>query len=476
MSALEGLRIVDFLALPAGRLCELGGGRSRRRSDPDRASPRACQARRRCSAREPIAEAAVATPRPAHLHPQQAQPADQSRSSERARRRSDGAGRARRRTDRGLPARRARQRWAMATTPWRRSTRGSSTARCPSPARPARSPAAPATIRPRSRWPAPCRGSTASRAPSLPGLQVADVLAGCHATIAMLAALQARERTGRGQHVDVAMSDACMPLLMVTMGRHDDLEALGATPDGSLAPKGGVWECADGGFTLHHRHGAALTGRASARRSDAPISSRSSTEPDRYPEMRAELEAHVRAPDPRRMVRPARARPTPRRCRCCPIGGGGGAPPQPRPRHGGRASARRDQRSRCGSSVCHSTCPAFPSRGGASGRRCRARTRLQSSTELGLRRGRSGLELEAAGVFASARWTGHEAARRHQGARPHPRHFRPDLHADAAAARRRGDQDRAARARATISAIIPSMPGLPGMSIPSPRSMPARRR
>jgi crotonobetainyl-CoA:carnitine CoA-transferase CaiB-like acyl-CoA transferase len=83
--------------------------------------------------------------------------------------------------------------------------------------------------------------------PSLPGLQVADVLAGCHATIAMLAALQAREKSGRGQHADIAMSDASMPLLMVTMGRHDDLEAL-PPPGGAWHPKGGVWECGDGGW------------------------------------------------------------------------------------------------------------------------------------------------------------------------------------------------------------------------------------
>jgi crotonobetainyl-CoA:carnitine CoA-transferase CaiB-like acyl-CoA transferase len=84
-------------------------------------------------------------------------------------------------------------------------------------------------------------------APSLPGLQVADVLTGSHSTIAMLAALQSRERTGRGQRVDVAMSDASMMLLLVTMGRHDDLANL-PPPDGAWHPKGGVWECADGGF------------------------------------------------------------------------------------------------------------------------------------------------------------------------------------------------------------------------------------
>jgi crotonobetainyl-CoA:carnitine CoA-transferase CaiB-like acyl-CoA transferase len=83
--------------------------------------------------------------------------------------------------------------------------------------------------------------------PTLPGLQVADVLAGSHATIGTLAALQARERTGRGQHVDVAMSDASMPLLMVTLGRTDDVATL-PPPDGRFHPKGGVWECADGAY------------------------------------------------------------------------------------------------------------------------------------------------------------------------------------------------------------------------------------
>ena len=82
--------------------------------------------------------------------------------------------------------------------------------------------------------------------PSLPGLQVADVLAGAHASIAMLLALAARERSGQGQHVDVARSDASLPLLLVGMGREDDLGKL--PPLGQWHPKGGVWECADGGY------------------------------------------------------------------------------------------------------------------------------------------------------------------------------------------------------------------------------------
>lgn len=82
--------------------------------------------------------------------------------------------------------------------------------------------------------------------PSLPGLQVADVLAGAHATIAMLLALQGRERSGQGSHVDVAMSDAAMPLLLVGMGRHDDPGEL--PPLGQWHPKGGVWLCGDGQY------------------------------------------------------------------------------------------------------------------------------------------------------------------------------------------------------------------------------------
>ncbi|WP_182466685.1 CaiB/BaiF CoA transferase family protein [Sphingomonas gilva] len=83
--------------------------------------------------------------------------------------------------------------------------------------------------------------------PTMPGLQVADVLSGSHATIATLMALMARDRTGRGQRVDVAMSDASAPLMMVTMARNPDASKLGP-PDARWQPKGGVWECADGGY------------------------------------------------------------------------------------------------------------------------------------------------------------------------------------------------------------------------------------
>jgi crotonobetainyl-CoA:carnitine CoA-transferase CaiB-like acyl-CoA transferase len=123
--------------------------------------------------------------------------------------------------------------------------------------------------------------------PSLPGLQVADVLAGSHATIAMLAALQARERSGRGQHADIAMSDSSMPLLMVTMGRHDDLQALGP-PTGAWHPKGGVWQCSDGGFLcttdMEPRYWARFC-EAVGRSDFIPLQQQT----DRHPDMEREL-------------------------------------------------------------------------------------------------------------------------------------------------------------------------------------------
>ncbi len=83
--------------------------------------------------------------------------------------------------------------------------------------------------------------------PSLPGVQVADVLAGSHAAIAVLVALQQRERSGVGAHVDVAMSDAAMPLLAVALGRAETPDAIPAMT-GRWHPKGGVWQCADGAW------------------------------------------------------------------------------------------------------------------------------------------------------------------------------------------------------------------------------------
>jgi crotonobetainyl-CoA:carnitine CoA-transferase CaiB-like acyl-CoA transferase len=55
--------------------------------------------------------------------------------------------------------------------------------------------------------------------PVLPGTQIADMTGALLATIGILAALQARERTGRGQHVDVSMLEGVLGLMTVPAAR-----------------------------------------------------------------------------------------------------------------------------------------------------------------------------------------------------------------------------------------------------------------
>jgi alpha-methylacyl-CoA racemase len=55
--------------------------------------------------------------------------------------------------------------------------------------------------------------------PLMPGAQVADMTGAFLATIGILAALQARERTGRGQHVDVSMLEGVLALMTVPAAR-----------------------------------------------------------------------------------------------------------------------------------------------------------------------------------------------------------------------------------------------------------------
>jgi len=51
--------------------------------------------------------------------------------------------------------------------------------------------------------------------PVIPGVQIADLAGGMIAGFAMLAALLARERTGRGQYVDVSMFDVMLSMLPI---------------------------------------------------------------------------------------------------------------------------------------------------------------------------------------------------------------------------------------------------------------------
>ncbi|MES2441331.1 MAG: CaiB/BaiF CoA-transferase family protein [Pseudomonadota bacterium] len=82
--------------------------------------------------------------------------------------------------------------------------------------------------------------------PGSAGVPVADLLSGSNAVIGILAALQARTHTGRGQLVDIAMSDSAMALIAPAISRNPDLAKL--PPRGRYRTDCGIYETADGRF------------------------------------------------------------------------------------------------------------------------------------------------------------------------------------------------------------------------------------
>lgn len=80
--------------------------------------------------------------------------------------------------------------------------------------------------------------------PSFPGVPVADLLSGSNGAIAILGALLARASTGKGQRLDIAMSDASLPLVANVVSRNPDLTK--APPKGMHRADSGIWRCADG--------------------------------------------------------------------------------------------------------------------------------------------------------------------------------------------------------------------------------------
>lgn len=86
--------------------------------------------------------------------------------------------------------------------------------------------------------------------PVIPGLQIADTAAGMPmAVIGALSALHARTQTGEGQHVDVSMLDACIPLLtlqLANMWAGDPNWQRGTSMLGGGLPNYRPYRCADG--------------------------------------------------------------------------------------------------------------------------------------------------------------------------------------------------------------------------------------
>lgn len=88
--------------------------------------------------------------------------------------------------------------------------------------------------------------------PAIPLNIIADFAAGgLHAAYAILAALHARERTGRGQYLDIAMSDGVLYLLAMIISDYfarGNVPAPGRSVLNGSAPHYNVYQCADGGW------------------------------------------------------------------------------------------------------------------------------------------------------------------------------------------------------------------------------------
>lgn len=87
--------------------------------------------------------------------------------------------------------------------------------------------------------------------PVIPGVQVADLAGGMIAAFAMLAALLARERTGRGQYIDVSMFDVMLSMLPVPAAHNfagATIEVGGKYALSGAYPFYSVYETSDGKF------------------------------------------------------------------------------------------------------------------------------------------------------------------------------------------------------------------------------------
>jgi crotonobetainyl-CoA:carnitine CoA-transferase CaiB-like acyl-CoA transferase len=82
--------------------------------------------------------------------------------------------------------------------------------------------------------------------PSFAGVPVADMMTGLNAVIGVLTAVHARQVTGKGQFVDIAMSDVSMTMVASTLARAKDAHSL--PPRGQRRVDTGIWRTKDGKF------------------------------------------------------------------------------------------------------------------------------------------------------------------------------------------------------------------------------------
>lgn len=84
-----------------------------------------------------------------------------------------------------------------------------------------------------------------------PSILLGDNASGLYATIGILAALRGREQSGRGTHVDIAMSDSVTALLTAFIG----MEGEGGDPPPQAEPAYDIFTCRDGApITLSIAH------------------------------------------------------------------------------------------------------------------------------------------------------------------------------------------------------------------------------
>lgn len=92
----------------------------------------------------------------------------------------------------------------------------------------------------------------AGGAPIIPGFQVADIAAGSYMTLnACLLALYQRQQNGKGDHIQVSMLDALMPLLSLSIAEYHATSKIPQRGKGLLSgalPNYNVYRCADGKY------------------------------------------------------------------------------------------------------------------------------------------------------------------------------------------------------------------------------------
>ncbi|MEK7848518.1 MAG: CaiB/BaiF CoA-transferase family protein [Chloroflexota bacterium] len=80
--------------------------------------------------------------------------------------------------------------------------------------------------------------------PRFVGLPIDDISSGLHAVIGILLAVEARHKTGRGQHVDISMTDSAMDFICSVS--RNLFQGKTVPRIDRPNPAGGVWQCQDG--------------------------------------------------------------------------------------------------------------------------------------------------------------------------------------------------------------------------------------